>query len=203
MRVVLYVRVSTDKQEADNQTLQLRDYCVKMGYDIKQEYVDIISGKETSRPAFDRMFRDARERRFDMIIFWDLSRFSRSGTLYTLQKLKELDNLGVGWHSFQDAYLSSLGDFKDVVLSILATLAKIEREKISERTKAGLARAKARGSKLGRPKGARDKNPRKSDGYHGLKKGVASKAWQEAKNQRLEALKSERTKTGVSVDKEE
>lgn len=190
MKVVLYIRVSTDKQEVENQALQLRDYCVKMGYTIVKEYVDVISGKETSRPAFDRMFNDSKTRSFDMVIFWDLSRFSRSGTLFTLQKLRELDNLGVGWHSYQDAYLSSLGDFKDVVLSILSTLAKIEREKISERTKAGLERARLRGSKLGRPKGARDKKPRRSDGYRGLQKGVASKKFQEARKRRLEGAKT-------------
>jgi len=202
MRVVLYIRVSTDKQEADNQTLQLRNYCVKMGYDIVYEYVDVISGKETSRPAFDKMFKDSKLRKFDMVIFWDLSRFSRSGTLFTLQKLKELDNIGVAWHSFQDAYLSSLGDFKDVVLSILATLAKIEREKISERTKAGLERAKLMGKTLGRPKGARDLKPRKTDGYRYLQKGVASKEYQKARKMRLEALKSAPTLTSLNGGKE-
>ena len=202
MKVVLYVRVSTDKQEADNQTLQLRNYCVKMGYDIVKEYVDVISGKENSRPAFDRMFRDSKTRSFDMVIFWDLSRFSRSGTLFTLQKLKELDNIGIGWYSYQDAYLSSLGDFKDVVLSILSTLAKIEREKISERTKAGLERAILRGSKLGRPKGARDLKPRRSDGYRGLKKGVATKSYQEARKRRLEGLKSSPILTSNSLKEE-
>ena len=202
MKVVLYIRVSTDKQEADNQTLQLRNYCVKMGYDIVKEYVDVISGKENSRPAFDRMFRDSKTRSFDMVIFWDLSRFSRSGTLFTLQKLKELDNIGVGWHSYQDAYLSSLGDFKDVVLSILSTLAKIEREKISERTKAGLERAILRGSKLGRPKGARDKKRRKTEGYRGLKKGVATKEYQKAHKMRLEGLKSSPILTSNSLKEE-
>jgi len=173
MRAVLYVRVSTEKQEAKNQFLQLRKYCKSMDYEIVKEYVDIISGKENSRPFYDRMFRDAHQRKFDLVVFWDLSRFSRSGTLFTLQKLKELENLRIGWHSFQEPYFSTLGDFKDVVLSIMATLAKIEREKISERTKAGLARAKAQGKTLGRPKGARDKKLRNKTGYYGMRKGIA------------------------------
>ena len=141
MKVGIYSRVSTEKQENENQLIQLREYCKKMDYQVVHEFIDVISGKEKSRPAFDKMFLYARKRYFDLVLFWDISRFSRAGTLHTLQKLKELENLGIGWHSFQDSYLSSVGEFKDVVISIMATLAKIERQKISERTKAGLERS--------------------------------------------------------------
>ncbi len=150
--VAIYSRISTEKQEAENQLLQLRDYCKKSDYKIYKEYVDVISGKEDKRPGFDKLFNDAHKKKFNLVLFWDISRFSRSGTLFTLQKLQELDNLGIKWHSYSDPYFSSLGDFKDVVLSIMATLAKIERKKISDRTKAGLARAKVYGRFPGRPK---------------------------------------------------
>jgi DNA invertase Pin-like site-specific DNA recombinase len=163
MRVCLYVRVSTDKQEVDNQLIQLRAFCKAKGYDVVNEYVDIISGKETSRVAYDSMFVDAHKRLFDGLVFWDLSRFSRAGTLHTLQKLRELEGCGINWISYSEPYLSSVGDFKDVVLSILSTLAKIEREKISERTKAGLARAKAQGKGVG--KRGKDKAKRSNKGY--------------------------------------
>lgn len=168
MKVVLYIRVSTTKQEAENQQLQLRSYCEKNGYKIEHEFVDVISGKETSRPEYDKMFRAAHKRLFDMVLFWDISRFSRAGTLHTLQKLKELENCGIKWHSYQDAYLSSVGEFRDVVISIMSTLAKIERDKISERTKAGLERAKSKGRILGRPPGKKDKKPRKIRSDRGL-----------------------------------
>ena len=146
----IYTRVSTKGQELDNQLLQLRRYCEKSNWEIYDEYCDIISGKEESRPNYDRLFNDAHKKKFDIVLFWDISRFARSGTLFTLQKLKELENLGLDWHSYEDKYLSSMGEFKDIVISILATLAKIEREKISNRTKAGLERAKAQGKSLGR-----------------------------------------------------
>jgi len=171
MKAVLYVRVSTTKQEAENQLMQLRNYCNSKGYDITHEFVDVISGKETSRPEYDKMFRSAHKRLFDIVVFWDISRFSRAGTLHTLQKLKELENCGVKWHSYQDAYLSSVGEFKDVVISIMSTLAKIEREKISERTKAGLERARLQGKKVGRPAGRKDKKPRKVRSDRGIKRG--------------------------------
>ena len=149
--VAIYVRVSTKGQELDNQLLQLRKYAIKSRWKIYREYCDVISGKEEKRVGYDQLFNDAHKKLFDIVLFWDISRFSRSGTLFTLQKLKELDNLGISWHSYQDKYLSSIGEFKDVVVSILATLAKIEREKISERTKAGLQRARMQGKKIGRP----------------------------------------------------
>lgn len=165
MKVALYVRVSTDKQEADNQLIQLREYCSKSNYEVHKEYIDIISGKETSRPMYDLMFQDAHRKLFDLVLFWDISRFSRAGTLFTLQKLKELENLGIDWESYREPYFKSVGQFKDVVLSILSTVARIEREKISERTKAGLERVKSKGKILGRPKGAKDKKPRSKVGY--------------------------------------
>jgi site-specific DNA recombinase len=164
MKTAIYVRVSTDKQEVENQLVQLREYCKRANYEIYQEYSDIISGKENSRPSFDRMFQDAHKRLFDLVLFWDLSRFSRSGTLYTLQKLKELENLNICWESYTEQYFKSSGQFKDVLLSIMSTLAKIEREKISERTKAGLRFAKNVGKR------GKDRKPRKVRQDRGLER---------------------------------
>ena len=151
MKVGLYARVSTSKQDAENQLIQLRSYCEKNGWVIHDEYIDVISGKQKSRPGYDRMFTDAHKRLFDIVLFWDFSRFSRAGTYHTLMKLKELENLGIAWHSYSDPYLSTLGEWKEMVISVMATLAKAEREKISERTKAGLQRARRKGKRLGKP----------------------------------------------------
>lgn len=166
MKVAIYSRVSTTKQEAENQLVQLRQYAQKSNYIVFKEYTDIISGKEMSRPSYDNLFSDAHKKLFDVILFWDLSRFSRAGTLHTLQKLKELENLGIDWISYQEPYFKSIGEFRDVVLSILATLAKIEREKISDRTKAGLQKAKNVGKR------GKDRKPRKRRSDVGLKRGV-------------------------------
>ena len=150
MKVAIYVRVSTDKQESENQLIELREYCRSYNYQIFNEYIDIISGKEDKRPNWDQLFLDAHRKKFDIVLFWDLSRFSRSGTLFTLQKLRELENIDIGYISYRETYLNTVGQFKDVVISILSTVAKIEREQISERTKAGLKRAKLNGVVLGR-----------------------------------------------------
>lgn len=168
-KAVIYVRVSTGKQEVENQLLQLREYCRKSNYEIFKEYNDVISGKENSRPAYDLMFQDAHKKLFDLVLFWDLSRFSRAGTLFTLQKLKELENLGINWESYQEPYFKSVGQFKDVILSVISTVAKIEREKISERTKAGLERTKNK-HLIG--KRGKDKKRRKGRTDRGEKRGV-------------------------------
>ena len=95
---------------------------------------------------------DARLKHFDMVLFWALDRFSREGTLKTLEYLQRLDTFGVAWKSFTEQYLDSTGMFRDAVIAILATIAKQERVRLSERTKAGLAIARSKGRQIGRPR---------------------------------------------------
>jgi DNA invertase Pin-like site-specific DNA recombinase len=92
------------------------------------------------------------KRKFDVVLFWALDRFSREGIFETLNHLQRLSAWGVGWRSYQETYLDSCGPFKDVVISLMATLARQERLRISERTKAGLQRARRAGKVLGRPR---------------------------------------------------
>lgn len=163
MKVAIYTRVSTrEKQTTENQELQLKEFCVRSNYEIYNIYADVISGKETSRPAFDRLFIDAHKKLFDMILFWDFSRFSRAGTYHTLMKLKELDNLNIKWKSYSEPYIDSAGQFKDVIISVLSSVAKAEREKISLRTIAGLERAKKNGKQLGKRKKVLSDNDKKT-----------------------------------------
>jgi len=150
-RVAIYLRVSTEKQELENQERQLIPFSERSGWQVTQIYRDVMSGKEEKRPAFTQMFNDARKKLFDIVLFWDMSRFSRSGMEFTIQKLSELRNLGIHWHSYQEQFLSTADPFtRDIILAVFASVAKMEREKISLRTKAGLQRAKAKGIRLGR-----------------------------------------------------
>ena len=150
MKIALYLRVSTDKQETDNQAIQLSEFAPKQGWQIVEEYTDYESGSKADRVAFKRMFADAAQRKFDLVLFWALDRFSREGVLPTLQHLNQLEAYGVGYRSYTEPYFDSCGVFKDVILAVMATLAKQERVKRSERTKAGLARVRAAGKTLGR-----------------------------------------------------
>jgi DNA invertase Pin-like site-specific DNA recombinase len=151
MEVALYVRVSTGRQELRNQVAQLRAFARKQGWKIVREYSDTDSGSKAERKAFKRMFSDAAKREFDLVLFWALDRFSREGASQTLAYLNRLEQYGVGFRSFTESYFDSCGAFKDAILAIMATLAKQERIKISERTIAGLQRARAQGKILGRP----------------------------------------------------
>jgi len=152
--VALYARVSTltRGQDVENQLQQLREFAAKMGWTIAHEYIDHVSGEKSERKAFQQLFADASQRRFDLVLFWSLDRFSREGTLETLQHLQRLTSYGVGWRSFTESYLDSLGPFADVVVSLLATIAKQERIRIRERVAAGLQRAAAKGRFPGRPR---------------------------------------------------
>lgn len=153
MKAAIYARVSDpEKQNPENQLSELRSYCERAGWTSYAEYIDGASGKSGDREAFKRMFEDARLKRFDLVLFWSLDRFTREGALATLEYLRKLDSYGVAWRSHTEQYLDSTGIFKDAVISILATIAKQERERHRERVYAGIARARARGSVLGRKK---------------------------------------------------
>jgi DNA invertase Pin-like site-specific DNA recombinase len=160
MNAALYARVSTkDKgQDATNQLRQLRDFCAKQGWKIVTEYTDKVSGKHSDREQFQKMFAAASRREFDLVLFWSLDRFSREGTVETLQHLQRLTAYGVAWRSFTEQYLDSTGIFKDAVIGILAAVAKQERVRLSERVQAGLERAKAQGRVGGRPRVRRDRD---------------------------------------------
>ena len=136
-----------------NQLEQLRTFAASQGWEVVHEFVDRASGKNADgRAEFRRLFEDASKRRFDLVLFWSLDRFSREGVLATLQHLERLQSYGVGYRSFTEQYLDSCGIFRDAVLSILAVIAKQERVRLSERVHAGLARARKEGRVGGRPK---------------------------------------------------
>ncbi len=85
------------------------------------------------------------------MLFWSLDRFSRECALATLNYLRELESYSVGFRSFTERYLDSTGVFKDAIIAILATLAKQESMRITERVKAGMERARAEHKHVGRP----------------------------------------------------
>jgi DNA invertase Pin-like site-specific DNA recombinase len=154
MKISLYARVSTkDKgQETENQLVQLREFAAKQNWQITREYIDRETGGTSDRAQFQAMFADGSRRKFDLVLFWSLDRLSREGVLETLQHLNRLTSYGVGYKSFTEQYLDSCGIFKDAVIGILAVIAKQERVRLSERTKAGLAIARSKGRQIGRPR---------------------------------------------------
>jgi DNA invertase Pin-like site-specific DNA recombinase len=152
-RVALYTRVSTtDKgQTVENQVLALRQACAGRNWSIVLEEQDAISGTKRVRPGLDRLFAAAGRGEFDTVVVWSLDRLTREGALRALEIIQQLGQMGVGFHSLQEPHFDTCGPFKDAIIAIAATLAKLEREKIVERIHAGLARTRAQGTRLGRP----------------------------------------------------
>jgi len=153
MRCAIYLRISTSdgRQDTENQRLQLTEYAASQNWNVVATFEDHQSGKNQDRPAFQKMMQAASQHRFDVLLFWSLDRLSREGVLPTLHLLQQLTAQHIGYKSFTEQYLDSCGIFRDAVLAILATIAKQERVRLSERTKAGLARVIAQ--RIPGPKG--------------------------------------------------
>jgi DNA invertase Pin-like site-specific DNA recombinase len=151
MKIGIYSRISKESSDSTNQLILLHQYCNKMDYSIYDEYIDIMSGASPNRPEFNRMMLDASKRRFDMVLFFALDRFTREGTRKTIFYLQQLEDFGVAYKSYTEQYIDSSGIFKDVIIALLSTLAKQERVRISERVKAGLEKSRQQGRIGGRP----------------------------------------------------
>jgi len=124
----------------------------RAGLEVVQEYTDSITGSTSDRPAFNQMWEDLKKVRpgTTTLLVYSLDRLSREGALKTLEYLERLRKLGVGYQFFVENYLNTDNPLNDVFVAFMATIAKIEREKIGQRTKAGLARAKKHGTKSGK-----------------------------------------------------
>ena len=170
MKTAIYARVSTKdgRQDTENQLRQLREFAATQNWEIVHEYIDRASGKRSDREQFQKMFQAASRREFDILLFWGLDRLSREGTVETLNHLQRLTGYGVNYRSFTEQYLDSTGIFKEAVIGILAAVAKQERVRLSERTIAGLLRARAQGRVGGRPKV--EDNPRTMKALQRLRK---------------------------------
>jgi len=156
MRCALYARVSTDDrgQDPENQLLEMRAWCAHVGHSIVREYVEHESGRKGTegRQELARLMADASLRRFDLVLFWSIDRFSREGMVPTVLRLQRLSSYGVSFHSYTEPYLATDNELaRDILLAALSSLAKLEAKKISDRTKAGMARAKEKGRHMGRP----------------------------------------------------
>lgn len=164
MRVAIYTRVSTDAQDVANQLLELRTWAERQHHSVVAEYQDIASGARR-REHLDDLFDGARRRRFDLVAIWSLDRLTREGPLQTLLYLQRLTAMGIRVYSHQEPYLDPSLPFYESIVAFLADIAKWERARLSERTRAGLRRAVAAGKVLGRPVGSKDGSKRKRGGY--------------------------------------
>lgn len=161
--VALYARVSTRRpqsrpdgrlqsQDPENQLQALRQHAAGHPDWIVTEYIDRETGTkgEDTRQAYRMLMADIRSGKVKLVLVWALDRFSREGALPVMQTLAEMATHGCDWYSLQEPVLNVAGPFKDVLVSLFATMAKIEAGRHKDRVHAGLARARAQGKHIGR-----------------------------------------------------
>ena len=152
-RAALYMRISTKGhgQTTETQAVALRDYAVHRGFEIIEEYRDEgISGSKDSRPALDKLMKDARARHFDVVIVARFDRFARSVS-HLLRALEEFSHLGIDFVSLSESIDTSTPMGK-MIFTVLGAVAELERNLIKERVHMGISRARKQGKQLGRPK---------------------------------------------------
>jgi DNA invertase Pin-like site-specific DNA recombinase len=161
-KIALYCRVSTNRQTNDNQKTRLIEYAKSnnLEYDLFEE----VESTRKTRPIKQELLTKLRNGAYSEVVVFKLDRYARSSRELILE-IQELTNKGVGFISISDNldFSSSTGRLH---FHILAAFAEFERSLISERTKEGIARTKAQGTVLGRPKGRKDSKPRPKGGYY-------------------------------------
>ena len=156
-KVAIYVRVSTSGQTVENQERELLAHCQRQGWQVFKVYRDEgFSGAVAERPALKEMMAAARQGRFDLVACWKIDRIARSIS-HLIEVLSELKGLGIGFISLTEAINTGTAQGR-MLCSFLGAIGEFERELTIERVRSGMARAKAAGVRIGRPRVGFDVN---------------------------------------------
>jgi DNA invertase Pin-like site-specific DNA recombinase len=153
MRAAIYARVSTSNngQNPEMQLRELRQYCKRRGLEIAGEYVDAgVSGAKEHRPQLDALLAACRKRCVDAVVVYRYDRFARS-LRQLVNALEEFRSLGIEFISLYEGVDTSTPNGR-LVFGIFASIAEFERELIRDRVKSGIAAARSKGKRLGRPR---------------------------------------------------
>lgn len=164
-KAAIWVRVSTTDQTTANQLLMLRRVCANRGLQVAHVFdVAASAYKGDHQSALDDMLTKAGRGEFQVLVCWALDRLERRGGEYTLQLLATLGKRRVSVISYQESWVESAGDpsIREFLLYFTGWVAKSESRRRSERTLAGLERARSQGKRLGRPPGAKDDETKRS-----------------------------------------
>ena len=170
IKVAIWVRVSTSEQDTSNQLEQLKVWAHQRDFEIVKIYnVEESAWRGAHNKALSGALEDARRGQYSVLLVWSLDRLSREGPQAMLEIVSRFAQYNVQVVSYQESWTEVAGELRELLLAIVGWIAKIESNRRSERTKAGMARAEAQGKVMGRPKGATDKKKRKrrrSEGQH-------------------------------------
>lgn len=149
MKVAIYARISTPDQHLESQLYPLRELAQRRGFEVVHEYSDCgISGSKARRPGLDCLMTDARQRRFSAVLVAAFDRVARS-TKNFLEIIDELDHLGIKFFSMRED-IDTSGPMGRMFITLIGSIAELERSLIVERIRAGMRRAKLEGQRLGR-----------------------------------------------------
>lgn len=151
MRAAIYLRVSTDRQDQKNQQPDCERLCAARGFTHARLYEERESGAKEDREKWAEVLEDARRGQIRAVVVWSLDRVGRS-MWQVIRDIQELTRLGCQVVSVKESWLDTGGPTRDLLLAIFAWVAQQERERLRERTRAGLERARRAGKVLGRPR---------------------------------------------------
>jgi len=161
MKVAIYARVSTDSQDTENQLIVLKKWASERGFEIAYIFSENESAwRDGHQLQLSALMNHAYKHRFDAVLVWALDRLTRGGPLAILTMVDKFKRYGVRVLSYQEPWTEAPGELADVLYSITGWVARMESQRRSERTRAGLERIRALGKRLGRPLGAKDKKQR-------------------------------------------
>jgi len=162
IKASIYVRVSTGAQDTTNQLSVLKDWARRRGFEVVRVYSEEESAwKAGQQKELARLLQDSKKRKFDVILVWALDRLLREGSLAILSLVNRLKICGVRVISYQESWTEAPGEIGEILYAIAGWVAKMESQRRSERTKAGLAKVRAQGKRLGRPPGSKDRRKRR------------------------------------------
>ena len=165
MKVSIYIRVSTTEQSVENQLPVLEKWIVDRGYELVEVYSEAESAwKAGHQHELVKLKQSAARREFDILLVWSLDRLSREGAAAILNLVNTFKAYGVKVVSYQEAWTEAPGEMGEILYAIAGWVARMESQRRSERTKAGLERARREGKPIG--KRGKDKKPRKKSGYY-------------------------------------
>ena len=153
LKTAIYMRVSPADQSVDSQRQELMEFIERRAdLELAGEYADVISGTREKREQLDRLMIDARQRKIDVVVFFDLSRLTRKGLSHAINLLDEWQQAGVKpiCYAYPGLDFTDEAGIGKVMAALLAWMAEQERKMIQRRIKAGLAARKAKGKRLGR-----------------------------------------------------
>lgn len=166
MKAVIYARVSTDGQNYDNQINHLQEWAASRSFEVVEVYAEAETAwKAGHQTQLAHLIEDARKKKFEVILVWALDRVSREGALAILALVNTLHSWGVRLISYQESWTEAPGELGEVLFALAGWVARMESQRRSERTKAGIERKRKGNNRAwGRRKGTKDTKKRKRRG---------------------------------------